>query len=591
MFIGGETMDNSNKAIAKRICKELNIRGWTQTDLLKEIIKFKKPTISKNDLYSEVIKKKGNFSTTLKGNNDRSVPKEDLYIISKIFGVPLEYIWFGDEKKSGFIPKGARYVAYQDIESEYRTYIANLEHEDRVQYPDESGFNLFDYFGQFDSINGFRFFVKNYNLHFDYVEYGGLAYVNSEGYLQLCSSQDKQYLISDNLIRVLIEQNDIKTFKKVYFENCSLKRFGTENVYYWNKHLFSDDFLKTLLQNEPFFELILKTKDIDLSVFSKYYDKNTKRCFVEPMLFETLSYALQHEEDYKTQLSKMLIFVLEYSKSQYEFVKNYLKEHQEEHGDVHIDQRVSRFLKSCRDIPMGNVFKIREKVSDEKLANLLKEIEQCTFNMTHIINEQEKNDEEIKISTPDNPLFIEVNKNALEQNIKFIPKTIHLDKEFTYFQYYESAKIDFNNLEHVRFIIECLNKAQYLVESKTNKVLVHGNLTNAAFILEDGKPVGIAGWQKCHYGNKYEDPAELISNIDFYSYGSEFFERFEKMFDIISQNFSREEKVKLLDKAIDILTNKRKNTPKDNESNLNVAYWLKEKASKLEFFKELYFDK
>lgn len=583
-------MDNSNKAIARRINKELKIRGWKQTDLLKKIIKFKYPNISNSELYTLVIKSKGNFSTTLKGNN-RSIPKDDLYIISKIFGVPLEYVWFGDEKKSGFIPNGARYAAYQDNDSEYNSYIANLKHEDDLQLHDEFGFNLFDYFGQFESINGYKYFLKNYRLYFDYVHYGQLMYINSEGHSQFCSSSDDKNTVSDNLLMTLIKHNDTKTFKSIYFDNCPLQRFDNRQVHYGEKKLFSDSFLEAILRNESFLDFTLTVREIELNSFNKYYDKGEKRRFIEPMFYEVLFFALEHEKEYKNQLMRMLHFVIEYSKSQYEFIKNYLKTQENEYGDVRIIEYAPRFLESRRKVPMGNVFIIKEKLSDNVLVDLIKEIEQITFNMTHIINKQEKSNDEIKISTPDNQLFIEISKVANERNANFIPRVLHLDKEFTHFQYYESLTINYDNNDHLQSVVEYLNKAQNLVTTKQNKVLVHGNLSGAVFMVENGKVVGLAGWQKCHYGSKFEDRAELLSNIDDYSFRGEFLEGYKTKFDIISQGFTQEEKVKLIDKTINLLAEKRNSVLENDCKNISTAYHLKERSSKIEFFKEFYLNK
>lgn len=581
-------MDNSNKAIARRINKELRIRDWSQNDLLRKIIIFKNPKITSAELYIEVNKRKGNFSTMLKGKDERPFPKEDLYIIAKSFGVPLEYIWFGDEKKSGFVPKGARYAAFQDNDSAYRSYIADLENEDRVQHPDESGFNLFDYFGQFDSINGYKFFVKNYGLYFDYAHYGRLTYVNSEGYPQFCSNSERDYHTSDNLLMILVEHNDVKTFKAIFFDNCSLSRFDSSEYYGRNKQpLFSDNFLDMLLKNKDFFELIFKTAEVDISKFLRHYDKGEKRCFVEPLFLEALFYALKHEADFKAQLLKMLQFALEYNKSQLEFVKNYLKKHKDdEHSDVRIDEYDPRFLISSRNVPMGNIFKIRGEASDNELTQLLNEIEQYAFNVTHIINEQEKNNKEIKISTPDNPLFVEMCKNAIEQNAAFIPIVAHSTKEFTYFHYYESTQINYENPEHLKLIIDCLNKAQTLVSGKASKVLVHGNLDNTVLMVDNGKIIGLAGWQKCCYGSKYDDRAELLANIDYYyPIQDKDLENFKALFEIISQDFSQEEKFKLIDKAISLLNKRIDDALNEKRSGVAKAYHLKERASKLEFFK------
>ena len=586
-------MDNSNKAIAKRINKELKARDWKQTELIRRIIKFKKPNISKEELYLEANTKKGNYSTALKGNNDRSISKDDLYIISKIFGVPLEYIWFGDEKKSGFIPKGARYAAYQDSDDEYRTYIADLGHEDKIQYPDELGFNLFDYFGQFDSINGYKFFVKHYNLHFDYTQYGRLMYDNTEGYQQFCSLSDENSLIiSNNLISTLAEYKDVKTFRTIYFDNCSLGRFNPEHMYR-DKTFFGERFLEILLQNESFLELVLKTKVVDLNNFNKrYYDKGEKRTFVEPMFFEALSYAMDHEKEYSVQLEKMLNFALNYNKSQYEFVKDYLNANKEsEYADVLIDRYSPRFLRSIRNKIMGNIIKINKTSSNDALNELLKNIEQYAFNMTHIINDQEKNNEEIKISTPDNPLFLELHENAIKQRADYIPTISYRDDKFTYFQYFDSKEISSNNLDQLKLIIDVLNKSQTLVKLEDDKVLVHGNINGRVIMFMNGEPVGLAGWQKCHYGDKYEDRAELLANIDTYRYDDQYLEEYEKIFEIISQGFNKEEKIILLDKAINILNNNIEKMLMDGKKETSRAFRIKEQSSKLEFFKEIYLRK
>lgn len=584
-------MDNSNKAIAKRINKELKSRDWTQTDLLREIIKFKCPNISKTELYAEVNAKKGNFSTALKRNSDRSISKEDLYIISKVFGVPLEYIWFGDEKKSGFIPKGARYAAFQDSESEYRSYIASLEYEDRVQYGDEFGFNLFDYFGQFDSINGYKFFLENYDLHFDYVQYGQLMYVNGEGHLQFCSSSDRDNLISNNLIDILVKHNDVKMFSKIYFDNCSPNRFNPE-AFYRNKNYFGDSFLETLLKNEAFLDLALKTKVVDLSDLNRHYEKGTKRTFIEPMFFEALSYAFEHEKEYEAQLEKMLLVAVDYNKSQFEFVKEYLKANKEnEYGDVSIDRYSPRFLRSSRNMLMGNIIKLNETSSNEAINQLLKEVEQYAFNMTHIINEQEKNNEEIKISTPDNQLFIELHENAVAQRADYVPTVIRSSKEFTYFQYYESGAIDPNNAEQLQIVLNVLNKSQVLVQPKDGEVLVHGNLEGRVLMLNNGGVAGLSGWQKCHYGDKYEDRAELLSNVDIYYFDEKYLARYHEIIEVLSQGFDKDEQLVLLDRTIGLLNFKRKKLLKDDKDNMSRALRLKERCSKLEFFKEVYLGK
>ena len=584
-------MDNSNKAIAKRINKELKNRDWTQTDLLREVIKFKFPNISKAELYAEVNAKKGNFSTALKRNSDRSISKEDLYIISKIFGVPLEYIWFGDEKKSGFIPKGARYAAYQDNEIEYRSYIASLEYEDRIQYGDEFGLNLFDYFGQFDSINGYKFFLENYDLHFDYVHYGQMVYVNSEGHTQFCSSSDHDNVISNNLINTLVEFKEIKMFREIFFDNCSVNRFNPE-AFYRNKNYFGESFMEVLLKNEPFLDLALKTKVVDLNNLNGHYEKGTKRTFVEPIFFEALSYAFKHEKEYKSQLEKMLSVAVEYNKSQLEFVKEYLKVNKEnEYGDVSIDRYSPRFLRSSRNVLMGNIIKLNEASSDDVISKLLKEIEQYAFNMTHIINEQEKNNEEIKISTPDNPLFAELHENAVAQRADFIPTVVRTSKEFTYFQYYESGAIDPNNAEQLKMVLDILNKSQSLVKLEDGKVLVHGNMEGRALMLNNGVVSGLAGWQKCHYGDKYEDRAELLSNIDIYYFDEKYLARYKELFEVLSQGYDKAEQLALLNKAVEILNNKRKKLPKDDRDSLNRAIRLKERCSKLEFYREVYLSK
>lgn len=584
-------MDNSNKEIAKRINYELKNRDWSQTDLLREIIKFKFPNISKAELYAEVKAKKGNFSTALKRNSDRSISKEDLYIISKVFGVPLEYIWFGDEKKSGFIPKGARYAAYQDSESEYRSYIASLEYEDRIQYGDEFGFSLFDYFGQFDSINGYKFFLDNYGLHFDYAGHGELSYINGEKYPQLCSPSDRDNLLSNHLINTLVEHDEIKMFKAIYFDNCSLDRFDP-GAWYRNKNYFRDDFLNVLLKNEQFLDLALKTKVVDMNSLDEHYEKGTKRTFVEPMFYEALSFAIEHEEEYEYQLEKMLSAAVEYNKTQFEAIKEYLKNNKEhEFGDASIDRYSPRFLRSSRNELMGNIIRLNKTSSNDTVNKLIKEVEQYAFNMTHIINEQEKNNEEIKISTPDNPLFSELHENAIAQRADFIPTIVREDKGFTYFQYYESNVINPNNIEQLKVVIDVLNKSQALVKLNNGQSLVHGNMEGRVLMSMDGKTVGLAGWQKCHRGNKYEDRAELLSNVDIYYFDEKYLVGYKELFEVLSQDFNKEEQLTLLDKAIDLLNSKRKKLLKDDRESMTRAIRLKERCSKLEFFKEVYLNK
>lgn len=584
-------MDNSNKAIAKRINKELRIRGWKQTDLLKKIITFQYPNYSKSQKYAELLVRKGNFSTALKPKSNRSITKEELYIISKILYLPLEYLWFGDEKKSDFIPSGARYVAFQDSESEYRTYIGSLEHEDMIQYDDEFGFNLFEYMGQYESINGFKLFAECYHLNFDYVNYHELAYVNGEGFKQFCCNEEKSKTLCANILSTLVKNKDKKTFKAIFFDNCSIRRFWDEYSHNKEKRLFNDDFLKTLLQNELFFELILFFNEIDLNCFDKRYGKGEKRIVVEPMIYEALSFALENEKEYENQLIKMLRFALEYNKAQFEFINNYFEENTNEYGDVRVNEYAPRSLISSRNIPMGNIFRIKEQSENNVINDLINKIEQLAFNMTHIKNPQEKTNEEIKVSTPDNSLFIEMHEKANEQKATFVPTVTYLNKEFTHFKYYESQIVNFENPKHIELIIDCLEKVQSLVTQKSNKVLVHGNLNGSIIMCSKGEIIGLAGWQKCHYGSKYEDRAEILTNIDIYAYGEEFLEKYNELFDIVAKGFNKEEKIKLIDTAIDLLNERRKAIRTEGKDNLSRAFSLKNRASRLEFYKEQYLDK
>ncbi len=584
-------MDNSNKAIAKRINKELKSRGWKQTDLLKKIITFQYPNYSKSEKYAELLSRKGNFSTALKPNSNRSITKEELYIISKILYLPLEYLWFGDEKKSDFIPSGARYVAFQDSESEYRTYIGSLEYEDMIQHHDEFGFNLFEYMGQYESINGFKLFAEYYNLHFDYVNYHELAYVNGENFKQFCCNEEKSKYLCSNILSTLVKYKDRKTFKKIFFDNCSVRRFWIEYSHNKDKRSFNDDFLNTLLQNESFLELMLFTKEIDLNCMDQRYEKGQKRIFVEPMFYEALSFALENETEFETQLIKMLQFALEYNKAQFEFINVYFKENSNEYGDVRINEYAPRSLISSRNIPMGNIFRIKEHTENEVISDLINKIEQYAFNMTHIKNPQEKINEEIIVSTPDNPLFVEMHEKANEQKAKFIPTVTYLNREFTHFKHYESQKINFEDSKHIELVIDYLEKAQNLVTQKPDKVLVHGNLNGSIIMFSKGEMVGLAGWQKCHYGSKYEDRAEILANIDIYAYGEEFLEKYNILFAIVSKGFNEQEKIKLVDTAIDLLNERRKAIHAEGKDDISRAFSLKNRASKLEFYKEQYLDK
>lgn len=581
-------MKDSNKAIAARINKELKNRGWKQSDLLKKILEFKNPNLSKEELYKEVLRKKGNFSTTLKGTSARTIPKEELYIISKIFSLPLEYIWFGDDKKSEFKPNGARYAAYKDNENDYRAYIAGLEYEDKLQCSDEFGFTLFDYLGQYSSINGYKFFEKNYNLNFDYVRYIGLSYTNGDGYSQLCSLSEEKNTILDSMLMTLIEYKDVRTFKKIFFENCSLDRFDSNQYCRQDKKIFSDDFLDALLNDELFLKSIFKVEEIDISNFNRNHQKGEKRNFVEPLFYETLFYAIKNEERYKKQLRKMLEFALNFNKTQFDFVNEYLNSHENEYSDVCIDRYNPNFLVTSRYIPMGNIFRIGDRGSDEEINALLNEIEKYAFNITHIINGQEKSNEAIKISTPDNPLFLELCKNAVNQNATFVPLMINYTKEFTYFRNFDSRKIAYNDCSEMKSIIECLDKAQKLVDAKSNKVLVHGNLNEKVLMVEKSGTIGLSGWENCRYGSKFDDRVDLLMEVEqFYSSYNKPLQSLISIFDVIAQGFSNEDKIKLLDKTISALNEKIQKLLSGNDEDLLKAYKLNERLSKLELLKKL----
>ena len=588
-------MNSSNKAIAKRVNKELKIKGMGQTELLKEIIKFNHPEYSQDEIYKEIMSKKGNFSTSLKGDDIRPIPKEDLYVISKILAVPLEYLWFGEEKKSGFIPTGARYAAYQDNENDYRAYISHLESEDKIQSGDETGHNLFDYFAEFDSINGYRFFAKNYNLHFDYNMYAQVMYCNKAGLTQFCTSLEKDNSMSDNIIFTLIKYKDTKTFRAIYFDNCTLDRFDSYINNRKDKKLFGDKFLSLLLENEDFLNFVLKTKTFNPSLLSRFKTSKEERTFVEPMFYEALDYAMNHQKEYKNALLKLLKFSLEYNKSQYEFIKEYITKQQNDRfgcRDVSIDTYNPRLLTYYMNISMGNIIKIKGNAQDAEIDELIRQIEQYAFNMTHIINDLEINKDEIKISSPDNPLFLELHDKAIENGADFIPYKIHSDKEFTYFMYYDSVTIDFENVDHTAKLIEYLNKVQSLVLDKEGKILVHGNLKDAKFMTKNGTIVGLTGWQKCHYGDKYEDGADILASLNiYYGFDSKFLDKYKEIFDVLSNGFNKEEQIILIDRAMQKLDKEAKLLQKGELNYIDKRIKLKERSIKLEIFKEEFLEK
>ena len=412
-------------------------------------------------------------------------------------------------------------------------------------------------------------------------------YINSDKYPQFCSSSDSDNLTSINLINTLVKHKEIKMFKAIYFDNCSLNRFNP-NAFYRNKNYFGDDFLDVLLKNEQFLDLALKTKVVDLSKLDRHYEKGERRTFIEPMFFEALNYALEHEKEYGVQLEKMLSLAVEYNKSQFEFIKEYLEANKEkEFKDVFIDRYSPKFLRSYRNILMGNIIRLNGVSSNDAINELLKNVEQYAFNITHIISEQEKNNEEIKILTPNNSLFAELHENAIVQRAEFIPTITREDKGFTYFQYYESSTIDSNNIEQLKTVISVLDKSQKLVKLKDGEVLVHGNIDGRVLMSMNGEVVGLAGWQKCHIGDKYEDRAELLSNVNSYYFDEKYLTEYEAIFETLSQDFSKEEQFILLDKAIDILNFKRRKILKDGKDGMSKALRLKELCSKLEFFKEI----
>ena len=188
-------------------------------------------------------------------------------------------------------------------------------------------------------------------------------------------------------------------------------------------------------------------------------------------------------------------------------------------------------------------------------------------------------------------MFAELHENAVAKRADFVPTVIRSGKEFTYFQYYESGTIDPNNGEQLKTVLSVLNKAQELVKPENGEVLVHGNLEGRVLMLSNGGVAGLSGWQKCHYGNKYEDRAELLSNVDVYYFDEKYLTKYQEIFEVLSQGFDKDEQLTLIDKAIDILNLKRKRLLKDDKDSMPRALRLKERCSKLEFFREVYLGK
>ena len=164
------------------------------------------------------------------------------------------------------------------------------------------------------------------------------------------------------------------------------------------------------------------------------------------------------------------------------------------------------------------------------------------------------------------------------------------NKDYVFFKAYKSHTIQYEDVEQLRSIINVLDKSQDLVNRKANKVLVHGNLNGNVLMIEDNKIIGLAEWQKCHYGDKFEDRVELLSNVDIYHFRNDFLIKFNDIFEIISQGFDENEKRKLIEKTINILDKKVKSLP-NNKEQFYETYNLKERSIKLEIFKKIYFEK
>ena len=67
--------------------------------------------------------------------------------------------------------------------------------------------------------------------------------------------------------------------------------------------------------------------------------------------------------------------------------------------------------------------------------------------------------------------------------------------------------------------------------------------------------------------------------------------KYKEIFDIVSNGFTEEEQVILIDKAIKILNKQRKQISKDEHNYLDKVARSKELSSRLELFKEQYLEK
>ena len=141
-------------------------------------------------------------------------------------------------------------------------------------------------------------------------------------------------------------------------------------------------------------------------------------------------------------------------------------------------------------------------------------------------------------------------------------------------------------------LLNYLHKAQELVSKKDGKILVHGNIGGAKFMTANGEIIGLANWQQCHYGDKYEDRAEALSKLnDYIGFGGQYLSKYKEIFDVVSKGFTKEEQITLIDRAIELLDKKRKSLSKDEYNYLDKVCLLKDRSSRLELIKEQYLEK
>lgn len=316
-------MSNTLKDKLDELMVANKIQG--QTDLLCRIFKYNmKATLKDQNIkaYDWAQKQKANFSKMV--NEGRKFPVDYLIGIEHVLNTSGDYLYMGSDEKSGFIPRGLRYTAYNDDPVGYISLMGESQDEregEVVTSFDEYGNSLVDYIIKFKSINGIRFLVENYGYKYNPMYHHFAAKDNFHFYVH---NNNAPMLIA----KMIADNSDSDLFFAMFDEGLELL-----NNYFKNENdIFnSPEFVSLILENDKLFDAALHKVNYSIEFINQRkhgfaFDNNY---FINPIISNLLNAAISdglyclktgEKSNYFLKAERIARYALKHNIEQVEFI-------------------------------------------------------------------------------------------------------------------------------------------------------------------------------------------------------------------------------------------------------------------------------